>query len=183
MRSLRGTLPLPHPLAPALLSAHQVRHVYKTCVCVQASVYVCVSVCVIWLACDSVSTCPCSPSGLEVSVAIRQVLHTLAVMGPLLTDFLYLVIPGILRVAEKLDLPVVVRRHAVDCLGRFCRDMAVSGEWVHSCGTYVCLCVESGGKRFCCRNILFCYLMCLCVPLPSSPRVFWSHRAAAEPHP
>lgn len=61
--------------------------------------------------------------------AIRQVLHTLAVMSPLLTEFLYLVIPGIVRVAERLDLPVVVRRHAVDCLGRITRDMHVSGAW------------------------------------------------------
>ncbi len=66
----------------------------------------------------------------ELHAAVRQVLHTLAVMGHLLTDFMYLVIPGIVGVVERTELPVVVRRHAVDCLGRLCRDLHVSGQWL-----------------------------------------------------
>ena len=85
---------------------------------------------------------------LASSAATRQVLHTLVVLGPLLTDFLYLVIPNIAKMVERQDLPVVSRRHAIDALGRFARDVQVAGtsrsSEVCTCwGTAVawCLCV------------------------------------------
>ncbi len=90
-----------------------------------------------WIPCPPLPLLPWIPGGasstaqvegaLASGAATRQVLHTLVVLGPLLTDFLYLVIPNIAKMVERQDLPVVSRRHAIDALGRFARDVQVAG--------------------------------------------------------
>ena len=68
-----------------------------------------------------------SDAAIASGAATRQVLHTLVVLGPLLTDFLYLVIPNIAKMVERQDMPVMSRRHAIDALGRLARDVHVAG--------------------------------------------------------
>jgi hypothetical protein len=66
----------------------------------------------------------------SAAVATRQVLHTLVVLGPLLVDFLYLVIPNIARMVERTDMSVLARRHAIDALGKLAKDVHVAGTMV-----------------------------------------------------
>jgi hypothetical protein len=64
------------------------------------------------------------------NTCVRQVMHTIVVLGPMLAYDMHAIIPSIVRVAERTELPVVVRRHAIDCIGRLCRDVHLFGACV-----------------------------------------------------
>eukprot|EP00457_Paulinella_chromatophora_P000061 gb/GEZN01000061.1/.p1 GENE.gb/GEZN01000061.1/~~gb/GEZN01000061.1/.p1 ORF type:complete len:2707 (+),score=463.21 gb/GEZN01000061.1/:107-8227(+) len=53
-----------------------------------------------------------------------KVLHTLHILGPLLNDYLHLVIPTVLRLWDSIDCPLPAKRKAVITVGELCSKLS-----------------------------------------------------------
>jgi FKBP12-rapamycin complex-associated protein len=62
----------------------------------------------------------------EKRMPAQKVLHALTVFGGIVDDYLHLVIPVIVRLFEKQDSPVIVRKAAIQCVGILSRKVNFS---------------------------------------------------------
>ncbi|KAI9000239.1 armadillo-type protein [Gaertneriomyces semiglobifer] len=58
----------------------------------------------------------------------QKVLHAMVVFGSNLEEYLHLVVPVVVRLFEKLDIPLHVRKLAIQTIGQLCKKINVSDQ-------------------------------------------------------